>query len=103
MVEGTDYEYYANEGYIYLYSKSTVDRKNIHIVYTAGYAANSIPTSVSLALYSLIKFYYERKNNSELTNQGGNQIESLSFNLADIPDHIKKMFDADSYKTLMPA
>lgn len=103
MVEASDYEYYANEGYIYLYSKSTIDRKNIHLVYTAGYASNSIPASAKIALYSLIKFYYERKNNAELTNQGGNQLESLTFNLADIPDHIQRMFDADSYKTLMPA
>jgi len=60
----TEFEVYSDEGYIYYSGGFTKGHNNVIVDYTGGYSSSDMPDDLKLAVKVLVKFFYQKRNDS---------------------------------------
>lgn len=67
--ENTDYLIYADEGYVYFWSRMPLGHHHVRVSYNAGWAIASIPYDLKLACAQLAGLYYTTKMKSGVLSE----------------------------------
>lgn len=94
LIDSDNYVIYENEGIIRLFndeSSFTIGKRNIKIIYTAGYA--SVPSDITLAANKLVAHLFNRRGADGHTQETLGSY-STSYDKLGIPQDVKLMLDA---------
>lgn len=95
-VDNTDLKIDYNSGIIYYPNNIFPEGiMNINVVYTAGYAAENIPSVVKIAIKTLLKILWEKKDQNAqgaIDYHSGDSIVKFDNNI--IPDDVRRMLSS---------
>jgi len=94
----SDFEVYADEGYLYKGGGFARGHRNIRVDYTAGYSSDNMPDDLKLATKILVKFIYQKRE-EEVFGRKQYGLGSVRATLeAEMPGEVRLVLDKYSKK-----